>query len=218
MQQSHFYTSSIGRKIVMAGTGILLMVFLVVHLGLNATILIGDQGVLFDRVARFLHHNWGLRLLEILLFSGFMLHIWQGIFLTWQNRSKRTVSYEVRALSWSPARWMGMLGAVILLFLLLHLYQFWLPNLLGLIPESESLYGLMQNTLSQGWVVVVYLLGCLAVAAHLFHGWRSAAITLGLTNSTAKIISGMGIGLSIGVPLGLAAIPIVLFIGSHARF
>jgi succinate dehydrogenase / fumarate reductase, cytochrome b subunit len=217
MQQSNFYTSSIGRKVVMASTGILLMAFLLVHLGLNATIFVGDRGILFNRIAHFLHNNWGLHLIEILIFSSFILHIGQGISLTLQNRSKRTITYAVNSASLAPARSMGILGAIILAFLLLHLYQFWLPNFIGLTEGSPSLYQLMENTMSQGWVVVIYVLGCLAVAAHLFHGWRSATITFGLTDRTIQLLSIVGIGLALAVPFGLAAIPIALFTSFHAQ-
>jgi succinate dehydrogenase / fumarate reductase, cytochrome b subunit len=215
MQQSNFYTSSIGRKVIMASTGILLMAFLIVHLGLNATIFIGDRGILFDRTAHFLHNNWGLHFLEILVFSGFILHIWQGISLTLQNRSKRTMPYAVSPISLAPAKSMGILGVIILAFLLLHLYQFWLPNLLGL--NDQSLYRLMQDTLSQWWIVAIYVLGCLALAAHLFHGWRSAAITFGLGDRLIQILSILGISLALAVTFGLAAIAIALFTSFHAQ-
>jgi succinate dehydrogenase / fumarate reductase, cytochrome b subunit len=211
MQQSNFYTSSIGRKVIMASTGLLLMAFLIVHLGLNLTIFIGDRGVLFDRTAHFLHHNWGLHLIEVLVFSGFILHIGQGMALTMQNRSKRTTPYAVSSVSWNPGRFMDILGVIILAFLLLHLYQFWLPNFSGLTNESQSLYQQIEDTMSQWWVVVIYVAGCLAVAAHLFHGWRSAAITFGLPDKTIKLLSMVGISLALAVPFGLAAIPITLF-------
>jgi succinate dehydrogenase / fumarate reductase, cytochrome b subunit len=217
MQQSNFYTSSIGRKIIMASTGVMLMVFLIIHLGLNATIFVGDRGILFDRIASFLHHNWGLHFIEILIFSGFILHVGQGISLTIENRSKRIITYEVNSASLAPAKSMGILGAIILGFLLLHLYQFWLPNFLGFPQESPSLYQQIKSTMSQGWVVSIYVLGCLAVAAHLFHGWRSAAITLGLPDFTIRLLSLIGISLSIAVPFGLAAIPIALFTSFHAQ-
>jgi succinate dehydrogenase / fumarate reductase, cytochrome b subunit len=217
MQQSNFYTSSIGRKIIVASTGILLTVFLVIHLGLNATIFIGDRGILFDRTAHFLHHNWGLHLLEILVFGSFMLHIWQSVALTLQNRSKRSRPYAVSSGSLAPARFMGSLGGMILAFLLLHLYQFWLPNALGLTNQASSLYQLMQDTFSEGWVVGIYVLGCLAVAAHLWHGWRSAAITWGLADRTIQLLSILGISLALAVPFGLALISIALFTSSHAQ-
>jgi succinate dehydrogenase / fumarate reductase, cytochrome b subunit len=218
MQQSNFYASSIGRKVIMASTGLLLMVFLIVHLGLNATIFVGDRGILFDRTADFLHNNWGLHIIEALVFTGFILHIWQGISLTLQNRSKRTTPYAVNPVSLASGRSMGILGVMILAFLLLHLYQFWLPNALGLNDPSQSLYRIMASTLSQWWVMLIYVSGCFAVAAHLFHGWRSASITFGLTDRTIQLLSIVGIGLAIAVPFGLATIPIALFISLHAQF
>jgi succinate dehydrogenase / fumarate reductase, cytochrome b subunit len=215
MQQSNFYASSIGRKVIMASTGLLLMAFLIVHLGLNATIFVGDRGILFDRTADFLHNNWGLHIIEALVFSGFILHIWQGISLTLQNRSKRTTPYAVNPVSLAPARLMGILGVMILVFLLLHLCQFWLPNVLGLKDQSQSLYLIMVSTLSQWWVMLIYVLGCIAVAAHLFHGWRSASVTFGLTDRTIQLLSIIGVSLAIAVPFGLATIPIALFTVSH---
>lgn len=215
MQRSNFYTSSIGRKVIMAATGIFLMAFLTVHLGLNATMFINDGGALFDRTADLFRHNWGLHLLEILVFSGFTIHIWQGSVLTLYNQSKRNTPYGVRpSFSLDPARSMGVLGSVIFGFLLLHLYQFWLPNAIG--TSSESLYQLMRSLMSQWWVVAIYVLGCVAVAAHLLHGWRSAAITLGVANRYLKLLGTIGISLAIAVPLGLAAIPIALFVSTHA--
>lgn len=215
MQLSNFYTSSIGRKVMMASTGLFLMAFLIVHLGLNATILAADGGALFDRTANLLRHNWGLHLLEILVFSGFAIHIWQGALLTLQNRAKRSTPYAVSpGFSLDPARSMGILGAIILTFLLLHLYQFWLPNLIG--TDSEDLSQLMRSTLSHGWVVAIYVLGCLTVAAHLWHGWRSAATTFGVADKYFQILSTVGISFALAVPLGLATIPIVLFISAHA--
>jgi succinate dehydrogenase / fumarate reductase, cytochrome b subunit len=207
---TNFPTSSIGRKAIMAVTGLLLTLFLLVHLGLNATILAGDGGELFDRTAELLRHNWGLHCLEILVWGGFIVHIWQGASLTIDNQSKRSTPYAVGAsFSFDPARWMGILGAIVLVFLLLHLYQFWLPNVLG--TATANLSQQMRSTMSQWWVVCIYVLGCLAVAAHLGHGWRSALVTLGLADRYRQPIAVFGIILAIVVPLGLATIPIALF-------
>ncbi len=198
----------------MAGTGLFLTLFLIVHLGLNATILANDGGRLFDRTADLLRHNWGLHGLEILVWGGFIVHIWQGASLTLGNQSKRSTPYAVSAgLSFDPARWMGLLGAIVLAFLVLHLDRLWLPNLLG--TTTASLSQQMQSTMSQWWVVVIHVLGCLAVAAHLVHGWRSALVTLGIADRYRQWLTVAGTILAIVVPLGLAAIPIVLFT-SHA--
>ena len=202
----------------MASTGLFLTLFLVVHLGLNATILAGDGGMLFDRTAELLRHNWLLHGLEILVFGGFTLHIWQGATLSRDNQSKRSTPYAVSAPSpLDPAQLMGILGSIVFAFLLLHLYQFWLPQLLDPNASADDLSRLVRSTMSQWWVVAIYVLGCLALAAHLVHGYRSAAITLGIAERYRQSIAVVGISFAIAVPLGLAAIPIALFV-SHARF
>ena len=211
MQLSNLYRSSIGRKVIIASTGIFLMAFLSIHLILNATITIDDGGVLFDRTAQLFRHNWGLHLLEILVSIGFFVHIWQGVSITLENRSKRSTPYAMSpSFVLDPARFMGILGGIIFGFLLLHLYQFWLPNLLGISTESRS--QLMRSTMRQWWVVAIYVIGCVAVAAHLLHGWRSAALTLGIADRYLKPIAAIGISFAIVVPLGLAAIPISLYL------
>ncbi|PSB59025.1 succinate dehydrogenase cytochrome b subunit [Chamaesiphon polymorphus] len=215
MQSSNFFSSSIGRKVIMAGTGLFLMAFLLVHLALNATLFVNDGGRLFDRTAELLRHNWLLHGLEILVFGSSIVHIWQGISVSIDNRSKRSTPYAVSpGWSFDPARSMGLLGGIILVFLLLHLYQFWLPNAIG--AGDPDLYRLVRDTMSHGWVIGIYLLGCVALSAHLLHGWRSLCITMGLTERYLKILSPLGISFAITVPLGLASIPISLFIGSHA--
>jgi succinate dehydrogenase / fumarate reductase, cytochrome b subunit len=206
--QSNFYTSSIGRKVMMAATGVFLIAFLGVHLALNATILMNDGGILFDRTAELFRQNWGLHLLEMLVLAGFVVHIGQGVALTLDNRSKRNTPYAINSNQpFDPARVMGWLGAFILAFLILHLYQFWLPNILGM--RSEDLSQIVRSSLRQSWVLAIYVLGCLAVAAHLWHGARSAAITLGLTDRFKVLIS-ICISIAIALPLGLAVIAIFL--------
>jgi succinate dehydrogenase / fumarate reductase, cytochrome b subunit len=216
MKSSNFYISSIDRKVIMASTGLFLTLFLVVHLGLNATILAGDGGMLFDRTAELLRHNWLLHGLEVAVFGGFVVHIWQGAALSRNNQSKRSTPYAVSAPSgFDPAQLMGILGSIVFTFLLLHLYQFWLPQIVNTTVPADDLSRLVISTMSQWWMVAIYVLGCLALAAHLVHGYRSAAITLGIAERYRQPIEIVGISLAIAVPLGLAAIPIALFT-SHA--
>jgi succinate dehydrogenase / fumarate reductase, cytochrome b subunit len=213
MFQLNSYASSIGKKLVMAATGLVLIAFTIVHLGLNATIFADNNGVLFDRVAELLRSSWWLHLLELGVFVSLLVHIGQGIWLTVQNRSHRPIAYAVNVTSgFDPARSMGLLGGMILVFLCLHLYQFWLPHTLGW-EEDRSLARLMQTTFSQWWMVAIYMAGCGAVAAHLWHGWRSAAITCGWDDKSMRWLRPIGIACALGLPLGLALIPIGLLVG-----
>lgn len=89
MKWSDFFTSSVGKKLIMSLSGLFLIAFLVVHVGLNACIWAMDDGVMFNKAAHFMGANVVPRVLEIGLFAGFLLHIIQGLALEFQNRSNR---------------------------------------------------------------------------------------------------------------------------------
>jgi succinate dehydrogenase / fumarate reductase, cytochrome b subunit len=95
MKWSAFFTSSIGKKFVMALTGLFLISFLVVHVGLNACIWANDNGAMFNRAAHYMGSTVVIRLMEVVLFIGFIVHIIQGWVLEAQNRSKRKQGYAV---------------------------------------------------------------------------------------------------------------------------
>ena len=140
MTCKQIFTSSVGKKLVMGFTGIFLILFLIVHVGLNACIWANDKGEMFNKAAHFMGSMVIPRILEIGLFAGFFAHIVQGYMLTIQNKRKRTVSYAVeyanRGSKWY-SRSMGILGTLILLFLIMHIYHFWAPSRLGGIGSIE---------------------------------------------------------------------------------
>ena len=111
----------------MSLTGIFLVLFLIVHVGLNACIWAMDGGVMFNKAAHFMGANVVPRILEIGLFAGFLLHIIQGFVLEFQNRAKRKIGYQVplgnRGSKWY-SRSMGLLGTLLLLFLIMHIAHF----------------------------------------------------------------------------------------------
>ncbi len=176
----------------MAFTGLFLILFLIVHVSLNACIWANDGGEMFNRAAHFMGANIVPRILEIGLFIGLLLHIIQGYMLTVQNRSKRSIGYAVSYKEGSKwySRSMAILGTLLLLFLILHLSNFWLPNRSsqGLHLSGEiDLYAKMRDTFSgrDGITVAtifVYVLGCLALGYHLAHGFQSAFKTMGVHN------------------------------------
>src|ERR1700749_4068186 len=104
MKWSELFTSSIGKKWVMALTGLFLVTFLIIHVSLNACIWANDGGVMFNQGAHFMGGSVVPRILEIGLVAGFLIHIYQGYVLTVQNKSKRKQGYAVpmgsRGSSW----------------------------------------------------------------------------------------------------------------------
>jgi len=210
----------------MAITGVSLIAFLCVHCYVNSLVFFSVES--FDAAAHFLGTNILMHIAEVGLFAGIILHIVQGLMFTLENRGKRPVDYTMSASTRNPgnhgnlnkrrtnwySRSMGLLGTLILLFLILHLVHFWGPNRYNQITTGHelSLYELMDETFSQLWVVIVYALGCIALAYHLVHGFWSAFQTLGLSTSKYKqIIRCIGIGFSIIVPLIFILMPVAFY-------
>src|SRR5690242_1451622 len=127
MKWSEIFTSSVGKKWVMALTGLFLISFLVVHVGINACIWANDGGEMFRQAAHFMGGTVVIRIIEIGLMAGFIIHIVQGLMLEFQNRSKRKKGYAV-AMGNKGSKWysrsMGLLGTLILIFLIIHLTHF----------------------------------------------------------------------------------------------
>src|SRR6516164_9867616 len=142
MKWSEFFTSSVGKKFVMALTGIFLISFLIVHVGVNACIWANDSGEMFNKAAHFMGATIVIRIVEVGLFVGFFIHIIQGLVLIFQNRKKRDIPYAVHygneGSTWY-SRSMGLLGTLLLLFLIMHIYHFWTPSRLGGLANIHEL-------------------------------------------------------------------------------
>lgn len=220
MNWSQFFTSAVGKKILMALSGIFLVLFLLVHAALNACIWAFDGGVMFNQGAHFMGMNIVPRILEIGLFVFFILHIVQGIKLTIQNKSKRSVGYAVpmgnKGSKWY-SRSMGLLGALILIFLVVHMTHFWYPNRSNqgfLLGEEIDLYAKMQDVFSNIIPVIIYEIGVIALFWHLLHGFQSAFRTLGLTNHKyIGIIQGIGFWYSLIICLAFFLMPLSFYLG-----
>ena len=230
MKWSELFTSSIGKKWVMAITGLSLILFLVVHVTVNALIwavifVPEDNGEIFNKAAHFLGSTLVPRVLEIGLFLFFILHIIQGYVLEFQNRTKRGVGYKVKMGS-EGSNWyrksMGLLGTLIFMFLVVHLADFWVPSRFGGLTEVtydygkqyHNLYAKMIHVFQNVWVVVLYVLGCISLAWHLIHGFQSSFRTLGLSNKKyIGFINASGIAFSVIVSLLFAMMPVSIYLG-----
>ena len=224
MTWKQVFTSSVGKKLVMGLTGISLVLFLIVHVGLNACIWAMDGGEMFNRAANFMGSNVIPRIAEVGLFGGIFLHIIQGYLLTLDNKKKRSVGYAVSYSDGSKwySRSMALLGTLLLLFFILHWKQFWIPSRFTGMEEVQlsngksvhNLYLLMKDTFQQLWVVIAYVIGCIALGYHLAHGFQSAFRTLGVHNKRYNtMLTSLGYGFAIIVPLGFAMMPVSFYLG-----
>lgn len=232
MKWSEFFTSSIGKKFVMGLTGLFLISFLIVHVSINACIFAdlpifneNDNGEIFNKAAHFMGSTILIRIMEYGLFLGLLLHIYQGYLLSVQNQAKRKIGYAVemgnKGSKWY-SRSMGLLGTIILLFLILHLSHFWiqarfthsLPPVTYNNVEIHDMFSRMKEVFAHGWIVVVYILGCISLAYHLAHGFQSAFRTMGVYNKKYNgLLSSLGYGFSIIVSLVFALMPVAMYFG-----
>ena len=168
----------------MAFTGTFLILFLIVHAGINSCIFLNDGGQTFNQVAHFMSHNWIMRFLEIGLFAGLVLHIIQGLMLWSQNAKARPIDYAYNQPG-KNSKWysrsMGLLGTLLLLFLIMHLSHFYVGTKVALYSgdQPHDLFNEMKEVFMVQWVVGLYLLGVIALFWHLYHGFQSAFQTFG---------------------------------------
>jgi succinate dehydrogenase / fumarate reductase, cytochrome b subunit len=212
------FTSSIGKKLMMALTGLFLISFLVIHCTINAMIFYNDKGETFSHWGHFMGTNPIIRTLEIGLVAGFLIHIIQGLLLWKANSAARPVKYNVIKAPKSTwySRSMGLLGTLLLLFLILHTAHFWIPNRANQFTQGEELplYKMMFGIFSNPWIVLLYVLGCVSLFWHLLHGFASAFQSLGLKHLKYNhLISIVGTAFSIIVPLIFALMPIAIHFG-----
>ncbi len=228
MKWSDFFTSSVGKKFVMSLTGIFLISFLIIHVGINACIFNdlplfdpNDNGDMFNRAAHFMATSYVVRSLEIGLFAGILLHAIQGLLLEIKNRAKRGQGYKVnlgnRGSKWY-SRSMGLLGTLLLMFLVMHIAHFWVPSRVTGLEEVEgtnyhNLFQEMVNVFSNPFIVILYVIGCISLAYHLLHGFQSAFRTLGVHNKRyLALIHSVGVAFSIIVPFVFAMMPIAIYL------
>jgi succinate dehydrogenase / fumarate reductase cytochrome b subunit len=230
MKWSQFFTSPVGRKLVMALTGLFLISFLLIHAGLNACIFYdlevfdpADNGSMFNRAAHFMGASLVIRILEIVLFAGFILHIIQGYVVEAKNRNKRGSGYRVdlgnRGSTWM-SRSMALLGTLIFIFLVIHVADFWVPSRIthNLEPvtyngvETHNLFLKMYDRFQNPWIVLLYLAGVVSLAFHLFHGFHSSFRSVGVHNRKyLKMLKALGYGFTIIIAVLFALMPVSMY-------
>lgn len=179
--------SSIGRKVIMSVTGIALILFLTFHGCMNVVALFSEEG--YNTICELLGANWYAVAATAVLGALVVIHFVYAILLTLQNRRARGVSrYAVtdrpEKVEWASQN-MFVLGVIVVLGLLLHLFNFWynmmFAELTGAMPDIDPAdgYGWIVYTFSNPVYAVLYLVWLAALWFHLTHGFWSALQTLG---------------------------------------
>jgi len=216
MNSSFLRFSSITKKIWMAFLGLFLMIFLVVHLGINLCLLRGDGGAWFTAAAHFMGTNYIVKVFELVLFAGFIFHILIGIILQVQNWMARPVRYRVNNKSYTPflSKYMIYTGGIVMIFLIIHFMNFyfiklgWVSN--PHISEGEPDFFLIaQELFVQPIYSFLYIVLFIVLGFHLNHAFQAAWQTLGVNHPQYNnFIRWFGTLYAILIPLGFIIIPI----------
>ncbi|MGI4738836.1 MAG: succinate dehydrogenase cytochrome b subunit [Janthinobacterium lividum] len=219
------FSSSIGRKIIMSLTGLFLCTFLVVHLIGNLQLFKHDDGVAFNTYSHFMGTNPVIRTIEWGLVLGFGFHIYEAIMLRFRNKAARShgyVQWEAKQNSEWTSRNMGILGSIILVFLIVHLYNFfWRARFGTLDPDinkNDDLYRLVVSSFHQWWYVLLYVAAQASLGYHLWHGFRSGFQTLGLNHRKyMPLIKNFGYAFAVIVSAGFASMPLYFLLFTNEK-
>ena len=215
-------STTIGQKLVMGATGLLLCGFLIVHLAGNLLLFQGAEH--YNKYAHKLHENELLPLAEVGLFVLFLLHIILAFTTARSNTSARPIGYRERhskliSETWLHAHnYMFLTCVIVLGFLLLHLsdmrFAHWnlrLPHDASMDPAAHALH-ILKDPISAS----VYLFGSLVLGVHLTHGFQSAFRSLGLNHPKyTPLLGKLSVLFGIVIGLGFASMPLRFYFMGH---
>ena len=213
--------SSLTKKFIMSLAGIFLMLFLIVHVGINLFIIpvTENHREIFHEAVTFMTTNPLIKVMEIFLFSAFIIHILYGVILQIQNWIARGKFYKKP--NWSNtsffSKFMIHTGILVLIFLVIHLMNFYLvkmgvtgpPEGVTPLEGSHDFYGMAVNLFSNPYYSVGYIVMMIILAFHLIHSFQSAFQSLGIHHPVyTPVIKGVGYLYAIAIPLGFIIIPL----------
>ena len=204
---------------MMSLAGLFLIVFLLVHLAINLSLIFSESRETFNIAAHFMGTNLVVKIMELVLFGGFLLHMFYGVFLQLQNWFARPSRYKKENFSQTSffSKFMIHTAAIITVFLVIHLFDFYLnAKIFGDVPlvnyngkEYHDLGILVIEKFKMGGYVIFYIACFLFLAFHLLHGFQSAFQTLGLrVERYERLIDIVGIFFWLIIPICFAAMPL----------
>jgi succinate dehydrogenase / fumarate reductase cytochrome b subunit len=212
------------RKSTIALTGLFLCVFLVVHLSANCILLLPEAVArdLYNSYSETLRESPLIKVVAYVLYISIILHALYALLITLRNRKAKPEKYMVNRSnensSWTSQN-MGLIGTIILLFIIVHLANFWARIKLGLGEEVlldemghkdvyEVTYSLFQNI----YFVIFYTLISVPLGLHLHHGFKSAFKTLGFYHKKGlAILAKVSLVYAIIISFGFGIIPFIVY-------
>lgn len=226
---SKFFTATIGRKFIMSISGLFLVLYIAIHLSVNLLLIFDDSGKLFNIAADFMTTNPFIKIMEPVLAIGFLVHITWGFLLEYKNWRARPIKYEAKnpgaSSSWT-SRNMIVIGIIILVFLVIHLGDFFWK--IKFSPETIADVSINGREIKNSYILVsglfktsmlhniLYIIGGIFLGIHLSHGFWSAFHSIGLSNNHwMRRLQIIGNIYAILVAVGFSMIPLYFMLGLY---
>lgn len=212
------------RKAVVAGTGLFLCIFLIVHLSANSLLLLPESTArgLYNSYSTTLRESPIITVVAYLLYLSIIFHVVYAAIITYKNRkakpTKYVVNHKLENSTWTSQN-MGLLGVLILVFIVVHLVNFWARVKMGLgeavgldvagnVDVYEVTYALFHNI----WYVLFYSILMIPLGFHLFHGLKSAFKSLGFHHKKGlRILAKVSLIYAAIMAIGFGIIPFIVY-------
>ena len=223
---SNIFSSSLGKKYIMAVTGFVMFLFVIGHLAGNLQIFLGAEAI--NRYGHFLQSNpeliWPARIFLLLML---VLHVWSAVKLSAENKAARPIAYG----AWQPvgstyaSRTMLMSGIIVFVFIVYHLLHFTVQvKYVNLTGESfidytdpqkrHDIYRMMVAGFSNIWVSGFYILGMALLCLHLSHGTSSMFQSIGWKSPAyGPFLDKASRWLAMAIFAGYTSIPVAILLG-----
>lgn len=212
--------ASLGRKFLMAATGLFLIIFLIEHLYTNLMLYADlfnpeDRGAAFIEASHSMVHNLLIRIVEVVLFLAIIIHVIDALVLTRENTKARPVGYSVNKTDETStwySRNMGFTGSIILFFIVVHLYTFFVPY--RITEEDYNIARGVKDAFQSPLYSGFYVIANIILGLHLNHGFQSSFQSLGFNNRKyAGILRTTGTALAIILTIGFISFPVLFYFG-----
>jgi succinate dehydrogenase / fumarate reductase cytochrome b subunit len=218
-----FSSSSVGRKVLMALSGFFLMFFLLQHLVINLLSVVSADA--FNEVSHFMGTNGLIQfVMQPVLLFGVIFHLFMGIYLDFKNKAARPIKYVMDKPS-ENSSWMSrnmiITGIMVLLFLGLHFYDFWIPEIQdkfidGIWDQPTKYFPHLIHKFENPVRVGIYCVSFVFLGLHLLHGFQSSFQSAGFNhNKYTPILKKLGNLYAIAIPLGFIFIALFHLLTSH---
>jgi succinate dehydrogenase / fumarate reductase cytochrome b subunit len=212
------------RKGIVAATGLFLCLFLIVHLSANLILVLPEETArgLYNSYSTTLRESPLIAVVAYVLYLSILLHVLYAAVVTWRNRRAKPVKYAVnhyRENSTWASQNMGLLGVAILLFIVVHLANFWARIKLGIGPAVGvdgqgyvDVYAVTSSLFHNPYYVAFYSLLMIPLGYHLHHGLKSAFKTLGFYHRTGlRWVARIAVVYALVMSIGFGVIPFIVY-------